>query len=586
MRRAEEIFEDPLYIHVVRNPYANIHSMKEEAVTKEFLEAGSAEQRALFDEVMWEESEQLWAKGNANVLDFFREIPAQRGITVRYEDLLRQPAEAAAKLCAFLGLPPDASMAEPFTAENVATFSPAVAGGKGATDPKLLTNTRIEASMADAWIKAPAPKALSRFAAHVAGELGYELPAWKEPDLRASAPRELVRLNRRTAGAPLVLVHDAAGTPTRFAQLAARLDRPVFALQMPAQLRGAAGVEALADAYWKALQSLALPRTGVLLGGAGFGCRVAHAMARMAGTEGRPPARALLLLDGAAWGPLALPSHVSQYSLFCAAAEGVALASATAPSAPPAPAPADAAESAPMRPPELPSLGAFSEALRAMPDADSQLDYVATFRPLEVEPAAWDVRVDGVLHCVHACARIAAQQQAPPPPFTGRAVLLLSSAGQRDPGGFQARWRIAPARCARVQLSECAWVLHSPCMGARAPLAAVPQSGRALNTCDGSIAAIWSSSSATDPQPALTSSMTRALLQEACRQLCPALEVEQLAAEDDLLSAAAAGATATAVCRALGVRRVAVGAAEEEALHRPKEEAGGPSSASKSRADE
>lgn len=146
----------------------------------------------------------------------------------------------------------------------------------------------------------------------------------QEPELRATAPAELVRLNNRTVGTPLVLVHDVAGTVTHLKGLAQELSCPVFGLQarepapagapvsltdpmrqgshhaltsllnnnhrssspVCAQMSLAAlacantgSMDALAAHYLKALESLALPKDGFVLGGSGFGARVAHAMA-------------------------------------------------------------------------------------------------------------------------------------------------------------------------------------------------------------------------------------------------------------------------------------------------------------------
>lgn len=288
LRRAEALFEEPLYIHVHRHPYANIQSCAEQAISRDFLERhlgsdifdGNLSEK--LDDALWSESEALWAKGNANVMDFFREVPAERRIRLPYEDLLRDPEGSVRRLCDFLGLPYDASMCDPYTKENVASFQPVEPGGRGSTDPKLLTHKGIDARMADAWMKVPVSRPLSRFAAHVAAELGYELPMWKEPELRGSAPAELVRLNAATVGAPLVLVHDVAGTVTHLRGLAEALECPVFGLQMSQaalQCASIGSMDALAAHYLKVLECLSLPPSGFLLGGSGFGARVAHAMA-------------------------------------------------------------------------------------------------------------------------------------------------------------------------------------------------------------------------------------------------------------------------------------------------------------------
>lgn len=184
LRRAESLFEEPVYIHVHRHPYANISSMVQEAISRDFLEQHLGTEifdgtREKLDEALWSESEALWARGNANVMDFFREVPPERRMTLPYEDLLTDPEASVRRLCAFVGLPYDESMTRPYTAENTASFQPVEPGGRGSTDPKLLNHKGIDPKMADAWVKVPLQRPLSRFAAHVAAELGYDLPMWK-----------------------------------------------------------------------------------------------------------------------------------------------------------------------------------------------------------------------------------------------------------------------------------------------------------------------------------------------------------------------------------------------------------------------
>ncbi|WP_158929678.1 non-ribosomal peptide synthetase [Acidisphaera sp. S103] len=108
-------------------------------------------------------------------------------------------------------------------------------------------------------------------------------------------PSPLVRLRGGT-GLPLVLVHPIGGDVACFLRLAARLDRPVFAMQARGLLGDApaAGIDAMARDYCEALSTAV---TGpVALAGYSMGCAVAFEMARRLGRQ----VRTLLLLDGSA----------------------------------------------------------------------------------------------------------------------------------------------------------------------------------------------------------------------------------------------------------------------------------------------
>ena len=361
------------------------------------------------DDALWTEAEALWAQGNANVLDFFKELPESRRVSVAYEDLLRAPDATVRRLCSFLRLPFEAAMCAPYTATNLATFEPAAAGGLGAGDPKLRQNTGIDASMADAWQSVKVPRALLPFAAHVAKELGYKLPAWKEPALRPGAPAALERVNTATGGTPVVVVHGASGSLTRLRPLAEALSAPVIGLRMSRRELAVDTFEELAGEYVVALLSLDLPSSGIFIAatdefGARLGCMIARQLSerRLQGHAQTPRVLSLLMLDCCLSG-IHDDLTTEQRALWELALEAAAISG--------------------QREPEL---APFLDSISACADDDEALELMATaFRPPELTMPKWDALVSRLVDCALKMLMLEAEE----PVGSGNAVLLCSDAG-------------------------------------------------------------------------------------------------------------------------------------------------------------
>lgn len=98
---------------------------------------------------------------------------------------------------------------------------------------------------------------------------------------------------------PLFVVHDAKGTVWKLLELARLLPFIMIGIQSggaSSEINNPDSVEQLADKYWRAIQSMQ-PEGPYCLGGFSFGCRVAHAVARLASEQGYD-VKPLLLLNG------------------------------------------------------------------------------------------------------------------------------------------------------------------------------------------------------------------------------------------------------------------------------------------------
>jgi myxalamid-type polyketide synthase MxaE and MxaD len=186
LERAEALFEGNKYIHLVRHPYAMIESAVRIRLHK-LLSAGEVDPYAF--------AEQIWTLINGNVLDFIRQIDAQRGLLVRYEDLVSQPTSVTQHVCEFLGIPFDQALVKPYEGKRMTDGVHGVSWGVG--DPNFLKRDRIESALGDAWRDIVLPRPLGEKARRLAAELTYELPREGEADVLQRG-----RERRRASEAP------------------------------------------------------------------------------------------------------------------------------------------------------------------------------------------------------------------------------------------------------------------------------------------------------------------------------------------------------------------------------------------------
>src|SRR5437868_9547921 len=84
LRRAEETFEEPLYIHLIRHPGGMIRSFVEAKLDQIFFRREHGFSRR-------ELAELIWLASHENIEELLREVPAKRQHWVRFEDLLGEP---------------------------------------------------------------------------------------------------------------------------------------------------------------------------------------------------------------------------------------------------------------------------------------------------------------------------------------------------------------------------------------------------------------------------------------------------------------------------------------------------------------
>jgi pimeloyl-ACP methyl ester carboxylesterase/acyl carrier protein len=164
LQRAETWFDQPKYVFLVRHPLAVIESLVRMRMDK--LLGQSVD-----DPYGW--AEQVWRNANRNVRDFLQTVPDERCLVLRYETLVTSPSAEMERVAAFLEVPYDDALLEPYAQGRMTD----AATGRAAPidDPNFLTRRRIDPALAEAWRNVRLPRPLTADTRRLARHLGYEI---------------------------------------------------------------------------------------------------------------------------------------------------------------------------------------------------------------------------------------------------------------------------------------------------------------------------------------------------------------------------------------------------------------------------
>ncbi len=140
LRQSRELCPNARYVHLVRDPRA----VAESIVRNRF--------HRLIDphgEDPWQTAEAIWRRINRNVIEFLRDVPDGNQLTVRYEDLVRDPQSEMRRICEFLGVAPDREMLDPYGGERM--LDGLHEGSLSIGDPNFLQHEQIDTSLAQGW---------------------------------------------------------------------------------------------------------------------------------------------------------------------------------------------------------------------------------------------------------------------------------------------------------------------------------------------------------------------------------------------------------------------------------------------------
>jgi amino acid adenylation domain-containing protein/non-ribosomal peptide synthase protein (TIGR01720 family) len=169
LRRAEETFERPFYVHLVRHPYAVIRSFEEAKLDELFFRHPHELGRT-------ELAELIWLVSHQNIAELLSGVPAERQLQLRFEDLVRNPEAELRRICTALELEFHPAMADPYREKRARMTDGIHAGGRMLGDVKFLQYRAVEASVGERWREAQ-EDSLGEQTWEMSVRLGYQRPA-------------------------------------------------------------------------------------------------------------------------------------------------------------------------------------------------------------------------------------------------------------------------------------------------------------------------------------------------------------------------------------------------------------------------
>jgi amino acid adenylation domain-containing protein len=285
LQRAEDDFDRPLYVHLLRHPHGMIRSFEKARLEQVFFRPEHSFSRRQLAELIYDVCHE-------NIFDLLSRVAPERHLQVRFEDMVRDPRGQMERLCGFLGVPFDERMLDPYADSERKMTDGIHALSKMVGDVKFHEHKAVDAGVADSWRSEVTEDFLGDVTWDLAQRLGYASEKAEEPAARARFS-PLVRLQAGEPGrGPLFLVHPVGGNVLCYAELARSLgpEQPVYGLQSLGLGEGQQPeqrVEDMAATYLAALRDLQ-PHGPYRLGGWSIGGVIAYEMAgqlRRAGEE-------------------------------------------------------------------------------------------------------------------------------------------------------------------------------------------------------------------------------------------------------------------------------------------------------------
>lgn len=170
LEKAERDFDNPLYIHLVRHPYAAVRSFESLHLDQAlYLKEQPFSPRQL--------GELVWLVSHQNTVDFLRNVPRHRWRRVQFEDLVQRPQGVLEDLCETLGIEFHPNLLDPYKDIEKKMVDGIYPESTPMGDIKFLERKSIDPKVAESWRSVSTDNFLSDMTWELASSLGYEPPS-------------------------------------------------------------------------------------------------------------------------------------------------------------------------------------------------------------------------------------------------------------------------------------------------------------------------------------------------------------------------------------------------------------------------
>jgi hypothetical protein len=168
LQRLVRWFPDAKFIWIVRHPGSVTRSIENMPMAEVMLQGFAPDAR------------DIWVAANRNIRSFLAQIPADRQVLIKYEDLVKDARPAMTAVCAMLGLEFSEKMLDPYEGDRMRDGP---SGARAVGDPNLAGRGKIQPELADSWLAGFDPASVSPDTHGLARELGYDLGALPPPPI-------------------------------------------------------------------------------------------------------------------------------------------------------------------------------------------------------------------------------------------------------------------------------------------------------------------------------------------------------------------------------------------------------------------
>jgi len=166
LRKAEQEFDSPIYIHLSRHPFGMIDSFERYHIEQVlFLKEHRYRGRQL--------GELIWNISHRNILNFLENVPVDRQFAIRFGDLVTEPEAVMKGLCERISLQYSTEIVQPYSNLERKMVDGVHSESTPMGDTRMLERKEIEASVAEAWKERITSDFLSDSTWTLAESLGY-----------------------------------------------------------------------------------------------------------------------------------------------------------------------------------------------------------------------------------------------------------------------------------------------------------------------------------------------------------------------------------------------------------------------------